>query len=79
MLTSRAANPTLLPMHAAEVNDARMSQLLDLLPPGSAIDSDGMLITVAVAPTILQPSSGCRFLLSPKRRSALALGNTLMS
>jgi diaminopimelate decarboxylase len=44
MLTPRAANPTLLPMHAAEVNDARMNQLLDLFPPGSAIDSDGMLI-----------------------------------
>jgi diaminopimelate decarboxylase len=34
----------LLPTHAAEVNDACMSQLLDLLPPSSATDSDGMLI-----------------------------------
>jgi diaminopimelate decarboxylase len=33
-----------LPTHAAEVNDAPMSQLLDLFPPGSATDADGMLI-----------------------------------
>jgi diaminopimelate decarboxylase len=44
MPTPRAANPTLLPPHAAEVNDGHMSQLLDLFPPGSATDADGMLI-----------------------------------